>query len=68
MNNSMKALKNILDGMALMGEVLASPAPYPDIRHGFSKDREALRRDARQVTREFNRQIHSAYGQQKHAS
>lgn len=64
----MKHLRNLLDGMAIMGEVLAAPAPYPDTTQGFARDYAALRHDVAKVNSDFNRHIQHAYGKQEYTN
>ena len=64
--NPMQLWKNLLDGMATMGNVLNSPPSYPDIRGGFARDAHALRRDASTVTRHLNRRLLQEYGKQEY--
>ena len=40
----------------------ANPTRYPDISHGFAKDRDNLRGDVKKVTAQFNSEIRKAYG------
>lgn len=64
----MKHLKNLLQGVAVMGNVLSAPHRYTDTGSGFYRDSRNLSRDSRAVVDSFNRQIRKEYGKQKYSS
>lgn len=57
-----------LTNLSIVNNVLVKPSAYPNIHHGFARDRQKLCKDCGRVSRQMNATIKVQYGKQKYAS
>ncbi|MBF0785795.1 hypothetical protein E4T80_10015 [Muribacter muris] len=53
----MLSLLKKLTNLSIVSSVLRSPADYPDISHGFERDRQNLCKGCNEVVRGINRNV-----------